>query len=48
MSKNKKLPKFKNENEERKFWAEHDFSDYVDQFEPVKLDLSQLKPSTKS
>jgi predicted DNA binding CopG/RHH family protein len=48
MSKNKKLPKFKNEKEEREFWAEHDFSDYVDQFEPVKLNLSKLKPSTKS
>lgn len=48
MSKNKKLPKFKNEDEEREFWAEHEFSDYLDQFEPVKLNLSELKPSTKS
>lgn len=43
----KPLPKFKNENEEREFWVSHDFTDYLGQFEPVKLDLSALKPSTK-
>lgn len=50
MVKNKKqnrIPKFKNEDEERKFWATHDFTDYIDQFKPVRLDLSELKPSTK-
>lgn len=50
MSKRKKIkpiPKFKNEDEERKFWATHDFTDYLDYFKPVKLDLSELKPSTK-
>jgi hypothetical protein len=26
----KKLPKFKSEDEERKFWASHESSDYVD------------------
>lgn len=44
----KQVPKFKNEDEERGFWATHDFTDYVDQFEPVEFDLSQLKPSTES
>lgn len=44
----KLIPKFKSENEERVFWAEHDFTDYVDQFEEVKLNLSKLKPSTES
>ena len=43
----KYLPKFKNENEERDFWATHDLTDYLHQFKPVKLDLSALKPSTK-
>ena len=50
MSKNKAiktLPLFKNEDHERKFWANHDLTDYIDQFEPVNLDLSALKPSTK-
>jgi predicted DNA binding CopG/RHH family protein len=43
-----KLPKFKNENEERKFWNTHDFTDYKEGFERVELDLSQLKPSTET
>ncbi|MBI2334634.1 BrnA antitoxin family protein [Candidatus Daviesbacteria bacterium] len=42
------IPKFKNEDQEREFWATHDFTDYLDQFEPVELDLSELKPSTES
>ena len=51
MKKNKKIkimPSFKNEDEEREFWATHDFTDYKDNFEPVKLDLSALKPSTQT
>lgn len=48
MKKQLRLPKFKNEDEERDFWANHDFTDYVDQFEEVNLDLSKLKPSTES
>lgn len=43
-----KIPKFKNEDEEREFWATHDFTDYIDQFEEVELDLSKLKPTTES
>lgn len=49
--KNKKIktiPKFKNEDEEREFWATHDFTDYIDQFEEVDMDLSKLKPTTES
>lgn len=49
--KNKKvniIPHFKNEDEEREFWATHDVTDYMDSFEPVELDLSNLKPSTES
>ncbi len=47
MAKVKRLPRFKNEDEERKFWDKHDFTDYVDQFQPVELDLSELRLSTK-
>lgn len=36
------------EEEEREFWDTHDFSDYKDQFQPVKLDLSKLKSTTES
>lgn len=43
-----KIPRFKNEDEERNFWATHDLTDYLDQFEPVELDLSNLKPSTET
>ena len=51
MKKNKKLkfiPRFKNEDEEREFWAKHDFTDFLHQFKEVKLDLSKLKPTTES
>jgi len=41
------IPQFKNEDEERKFWAVHDMADYVDQLKPVEFDLSELRPSTK-
>ena len=44
----KLIPKFKNEDEERDFWATHDFTDYMDQFKRVELDLSKLKPTTES
>lgn len=48
MKKPKRIPKFKNEGEEREFWATHDVTDYLHYFKPVKLDLSKLKPSTKT
>lgn len=43
----KPIPKFKNEDEERTFWATHDTTDYFDTSKPIKLDLSELKPSTR-
>lgn len=48
MKKNKLIPRFKNEDEEREFWAKNDFSDFIDQFEEANLDLSDLKPSTRT
>jgi predicted DNA binding CopG/RHH family protein len=44
----KKLPQFKNENEERAFWSTHSPLDYQDNLEPVAFDFSELKPSTKT
>ncbi len=44
----KPIPRFKNEDEEREFWATHDATDYFDYFKPVELDLSELKFSTES
>ena len=48
MSKVKKVPKFKTENEEREFWETHDSSDYVDWTKAEPVSLSNLKPSTKT
>ncbi len=48
MKKGKKLPKFKNEEEEQEFWATHNLTDYLDNFKEVKLDFSEIRPSTKS
>ena len=44
----KPLPQFKSEDEEHKFWATHEIVDYIDTSKRVKLDLSSLKPSTKT
>lgn len=44
----KKIPQFKNEDEEREFWSVHSPLDYQDNFEPVEFDFSELKPSTKT
>lgn len=44
----KKIPKFRNEDEERKFWSNHDSADYVDWRKGQKVNLSKLKPSTKT
>ena len=43
-----KIPKFKNEDEEREFWATHDATDYLDSFEQVELEFPSLKPTTKT
>lgn len=48
MKKKNKIPQFKNEDEEREFWAIHSPLDYLDNLEPVEFDLSELKPSTKT
>lgn len=44
----KTIPKFKNEDEERQFWAKTDTTEYFDTSKPVELDFSSLKPSTES
>lgn len=48
MKKKLKLPKFKNEDEERDFWAKIDLTDYfdADDFEPVSF--PNLKPTTRA
>jgi len=44
----KEIPKFKNEDEERDFWAIHDTTEYFDMDHPIELDLSKLKFSTET
>ncbi len=41
----KKIPKFKNEKEERAFWSDHDATEYIDFSESERLSLPMLKPS---
>ena len=42
----KKLPNFKNEEEEAKFWATHSSADYWDEFEDVEEPI-ELEPELK-
>jgi predicted DNA binding CopG/RHH family protein len=44
----KKIPKFRNEDEERTFWATHDSTEYINWKKAKKVMLSNLKPSVKS
>lgn len=49
MKKNlKKIPQFRNEDEEREFWAMHDSTDYVDWNKAVRASFPNLKPSTRT
>jgi len=48
MNKIKQIPYFKNEDEEREFWATHDTTEYFDTSKPVKLIFPNLKPSTET
>jgi len=47
MKKLKKIPKFKNEDEERKFWAKHDSTDYFDWSKAKIVTFLNLKPTAK-
>ena len=44
----KNIPTFKNEEAERKFWAEHDSTEYVDWSKAKRAVFPNLKPSTKT
>ncbi|MGA2296293.1 MAG: BrnA antitoxin family protein [FCB group bacterium] len=48
MSKLKKRPRFKNEDEERKFWLKNDSSDFIDWKNSKAGLFPNLKPSVKS
>jgi predicted DNA binding CopG/RHH family protein len=42
----KRIPKFRSEAEERKFWETHDSTDYVDWSKGERVRFPELKPST--
>ena len=44
----KPLPEFKDEDEEREFWATHDSTEYLDWSQAQRIVLPNLKPSTKT
>jgi predicted DNA binding CopG/RHH family protein len=44
----KKMPKFKNEKEERDFWSDHDATDYVDFSDAREALFPNLKPTTRT
>ncbi|MBI4949738.1 MAG: BrnA antitoxin family protein [Deltaproteobacteria bacterium] len=48
MKKQKKIPKFKNEEDERGFWATHDSTEYIDYSRAKKAIFPELKPSTRT
>ena len=43
----KKIPEFKSEAEERKFWQQNDSSEYIDWADAEEVVLPRLKPSTR-
>ncbi len=48
MSELKKVPAFKTEQEERKFWETHDSSKYFDLSKAESVVMPNLKPSTQT
>lgn len=48
MAKFKKIPKFKNEDEERAFWATHDLTDYLDWTKARRVRFPNLKPTLRT
>ena len=44
----KKIPNFKNEDQEREFWATHDSTEYINWKTAKRVVLPNLKPSIKT
>ncbi len=44
----KPLPRLKNEDAEREFWATHDSTDYLDWRRAKRATLANLKPSSQT
>jgi predicted DNA binding CopG/RHH family protein len=48
MKKRLKLPKFKDEDEEREFWAKLDLTEYFEPEDFVSASFPNLKPTTRA
>jgi predicted DNA binding CopG/RHH family protein len=48
MKKKLKLPKFKNEDEEREFWAKINLADYYEPKDAGKVSFPNLKPISRA
>lgn len=48
MKKPLKIPKFKNEDEERDFWAKIDLTDYFESSDFVRASFPNLKPTARA
>ena len=48
MKKPLKLPKFKNEDKEREFWAKINLADYFEPSDFVSVSFPNLKPTTRA
>ena len=48
MKKQLKVPKFKNEDEEREFWAKLDLSQYFESSDFERVSFPNLKPTSRS
>ncbi|MBU2051808.1 BrnA antitoxin family protein [Patescibacteria group bacterium] len=48
MKKMLKLPKFRNEDQEREFWAKIDLTDYFEPKDFVPVSFPNLKPTSRS
>jgi predicted DNA binding CopG/RHH family protein len=48
MKKKFNIPKFKNEDEEREFWAKIDLSEFFEASDFEKVSFPNLKPTTRS
>lgn len=44
----KRIPKFKTEAQERRFWESHDSTEYIDWSQAESVRLPNLKPSTQT
>ena len=44
----KKIPEFKTEEQERKFWQNHDSAEYINWDDAEEVIFPRLKPSTKT